>query len=163
MSWSDKKRFFIDLAQLLTIYLKIANIELFAFIWLEKSSILETHIKIFIILIKLIFQNNFFNKFCGIFGIFLEVWLLLLRKFGLRSYDQFCGSLALRAAIDGWSDFDSCISRTFIGHVRGCPMLPGYPNLIYMGLNHVSEDAQTRLLELMKKVSWPQILECSFY
>ena len=33
--------FFIDLAQLLTIYLKIANIELFAFIWLEKSSILE--------------------------------------------------------------------------------------------------------------------------
>ena len=33
--------FFIDLAQLLTIYLKIANIELFAFIWLEKSPILE--------------------------------------------------------------------------------------------------------------------------
>ena len=29
-----------------------------------------THIKIFIILIKLIFQNIFFNKFCGIFPIF---------------------------------------------------------------------------------------------
>ena len=41
-----------------------------------------THIKIFIILIKLIFQNNIFNKICGIFLIFfgdmatfaVEVW-----------------------------------------------------------------------------------------
>ena len=40
------------------------------------------HIKIFIILIKLIFQNNFLNKFCGIFPIFfggvatfaVEIW-----------------------------------------------------------------------------------------
>ena len=40
------------------------------------------HIKIFIILIKLIFQNNIFNKICGIFLIFfgdmatfaVEVW-----------------------------------------------------------------------------------------
>ena len=29
-----------------------------------------SHIKFFIILIKLIFQNIFFNKFCGIFPIF---------------------------------------------------------------------------------------------
>ena len=42
----------------------------------------STHIKIFIILITLIFQNNFLNKFCGIFPIFfggvatfaVEVW-----------------------------------------------------------------------------------------
>ena len=42
----------------------------------------STHIKIFIILIKLIFQNILFNKFCGIFPIFfggvitvaVEVW-----------------------------------------------------------------------------------------
>ena len=41
-----------------------------------------SHIKIFIILIKLIFQNNIFNKICGIFLIFfgdmatfaVEVW-----------------------------------------------------------------------------------------
>ena len=41
-----------------------------------------SHIKFFIILIKLIFQNIFFNKFCGIFPIFfgdmptvaVEVW-----------------------------------------------------------------------------------------
>ena len=43
---------------------------------------LSPHIKIFIILIKLIFQNNIFNKICGIFLIFfgdmatfaVEVW-----------------------------------------------------------------------------------------
>ena len=43
---------------------------------------LRPHIKIFIILIKLIFQNNIFNKICGIFLIFfgdmatfaVEVW-----------------------------------------------------------------------------------------
>ena len=42
----------------------------------------KAHPKIFIILIKLIFQNNFLNKFCGIFPIFfggvatfaVEVW-----------------------------------------------------------------------------------------
>ena len=46
------------------------------------SGISVAHIKIFIILIKLIFQNNIFNKICGIFLIFfgnmatfaVEVW-----------------------------------------------------------------------------------------
>ena len=33
----------------------------------QKYYFSATHIKIFIILIKLIFQNNIFNKICGIF------------------------------------------------------------------------------------------------
>ena len=37
---------------------------------LENYNIHTSHIKIFIILIKLIFQNNIFNKICGIFLIF---------------------------------------------------------------------------------------------
>ena len=49
---------------------------------LENYNIHTSHIKIFIILIKLIFQNNIFNKICGIFLIFfgdmatfaVEVW-----------------------------------------------------------------------------------------
>ena len=49
---------------------------------LQLRFIKATHIKNFIILIKLIFQNIFFNKFCGIFPIFfgdmatfaVEVW-----------------------------------------------------------------------------------------
>ena len=43
----------------------------------------------------------------------VEVVSLLLWKFGLRSYTLFCGLLALRAAINGWSDFDSYNWRTF--------------------------------------------------
>ena len=48
----------------------------------ERRPLLGTHIKIFIILIKLIFQNNISNKICGIFLILfgdmatfaVEVW-----------------------------------------------------------------------------------------
>ena len=51
-------------------------------IWVKNHHIDHAHIKIFIILIKLIFQNNIFNKICGIFLIFfgdmatfaVEVW-----------------------------------------------------------------------------------------
>ena len=53
----------------------------------------------------------------------------MLRKFGLRSYDQFCGSLALYSAIAGKHDFDSYNSRTYLGgHWRGLldPKPPRY-------------------------------------
>ena len=102
-----------------------------------------THTKISIILMKKNFQRYAIAHSVAFYVYIVEVGSLLLWKFGLGSYSSFCGLLALCAAIDGWSDFDSCISRTFIGHARGCPMLPGYPNLIYMGLNHVSEDVQS--------------------
>ena len=53
----------------------------------------------------------------------------MLRKFGLRSYDQFCGSLALCSTIAGKHDFDSYNSRTYLGgHWRGLldPKPPRY-------------------------------------
>ena len=73
----------------------------------------DPHTKISIILIKKNFQRYAIAHSVAFYVYIGEMGSLLLWKFGLGSNTSFCGLLALRAAIDGWTDFDSHNWRTF--------------------------------------------------
>ena len=84
----------------------------------------RAHTKISIILIKKNFQRYAIAHSVAFYVYIVEVGSLLLWKFGLGSYTSFCGLLALRAAIAGKHDFDSCNSRTFSGGIGGAFWAP---------------------------------------
>ena len=91
------------------------------------------------------FNLNLYVDFGGVISFTVKVWSwnlwLILWFIGVSRRDRRLNLI------------DSCNSRTSIGHARGCPRLPGHPNLTYIVFSYLSEGFLLKTIHWIRHIS----------